>query len=277
MFHSLAMHKLNTDRHHLKYDCNHCPVHQICMPLNATQTLLQQLDDLILFRKKIKHGATIYHSGSPFKALYAVKSGYVKTETLLEDGRIQVTGFYMPGEILGFDGIATGEHGCTSVALDDSEICIIAFDVENGFHQSSVALGHHFYQMMSREIVRNYTMMLLLGSMQTEERVAAFLLNLSERFFLRGYPPLELKMRMKREEIASYLGMKIETLSRVLSKFQEQGLLEVHHKNIRIVHLNGLKKAIVKHETCTSKQSQSSIHSDRPTPRHHANNPMVNV
>lgn len=222
----------------------------------ATQKILQQLDALILFRRKIKSGVTVYQSGSRFKALYMVKSGLVKTETILEDGRIQITGFYMSGEIVGFDGIATDFHTCTSIALDDSEICTIPFDGMNQFSQSPAEIKHHFFKLMSREIVRNHGMMLLLGSMFTEERVAVFLLNLSERLYARGYSPLELKLRMRREEIASFLGMKIETLSRILSKFQDQGLLEVHQKIIRIIDINELKNAIDKHQAFNHKESR---------------------
>jgi len=214
------------------------------MPKTASQNLLQKLDSLISVRKHIKFGTTIYHTGSHFHALYAVKSGFIKTETLHEDGRVQITGFYMSGEILGFDGIATDQHICTSVALEDSEICTIPLSWVERFNQGSDEISHHFYKLMGREIVRDHTIMLILGSMQTEERVAAFMLNLSQRLQARGYSPYTLTLRMKREEIGSYLGMKIETVSRILTKFQELGLLEVQQKNIRILDMNGLKKAI---------------------------------
>lgn len=219
-------------------------MHEMCMPTGASSGLLQKLDSLISVRKRIKAGTVIYHTGSHFHALYAVKSGFIKTETLHEDGRMQITGFYMSGEILGFDGIAIDHHICTSVALEDSEICIIPLNWVERFNHGSDELQHHFFKLMSREIVRDHTIMLLLGSMQTEERVAAFMLNLSQRFQARGFSPYTLTLRMKREEIGSYLGMKIETVSRILTKFQEQGLLEVQQKNIQILDMEGLKKAV---------------------------------
>ncbi len=217
------------------------------MPVGATQDLLKKLDELIYVRKRIKTGATVYHNGNHFHSLYAVKSGFIKTETLHDDGRAQITGFYMAGEILGFDGIATQAHICSAIALEDSEVCVIPLERvennDNGLHE----LHHHFYKLMSREIVRDHTIMMLLGSMQSEERLAAFLLNLSLRFQLRGYSANNLILRMKREEIGSYLGMKIETVSRIFTKFQEQGLLEVHQKNILILDMQGLEKIIGQH------------------------------
>lgn len=217
------------------------------MPTDASEDFLKRLDALIYVRKRIKTGATLYHNGSHFHALYAVKSGFIKTENLHDDGRAQITGFYMSGEILGFDGIASEAHVCTAIALEDSEVCVIPLDRIEHINNELNELKHHFYKLMSREIVRDHTIMMLLGSMHSEERVAAFLLNLSHRFHLRGYSANNLMLRMKREEIGSYLGMKIETVSRIFTKFQEQGLLEVHQKNILILDIQGLEKIIGLH------------------------------
>jgi CRP/FNR family transcriptional regulator len=227
------------------------------MPVGATKDLLKRLEDLVYVRKRIKTGATLYHNGSQFHALYAVKSGFIKTETLHEDGRAQITGFYMAGEILGFDGIAAEAHICTAVALEDTEVCVIPLDRiendDNGFNE----IRHHFYKLMSKEIVRDHTIMMLLGSMHSEERVAAFILNLSHRSQLRGYSADHLILRMKREEIGSYLGMKVETVSRIFTHFQEQGLLEVHQKDIQILDMHGLKKLVSHH---SSKPKTLSTH-----------------
>ena len=140
----------------------------------------------------------------------------------------------MGGEILGFDGIAAEKHICTAVALEDTEVCIIPLDrIGNNDHGLN-KLQNHFYKLMSKEIVRDHTIMMLLGSMHSEERLAAFILNLSHRNQLRGYSADHLILRMKREEIGSYLGMKVETVSRIFTHFQEQGLLEVHQKDIKV-------------------------------------------
>lgn len=239
--------KSGVDIPNLKLACSNCNMRELCMPMGLPSNVLDKLDELVYLRKRLKAGTALYHTGSRFHSLYAVRSGFIKLETLNEDGREQVTGFYMMGEILGFDGIATDEHMCTSVALEDSEVCIIPFDRLEHIGNEMEHVHHHFYMLMSREIVRDHTMMMLLGSMHGEERVAAFLLNLSQRFYERGYSPHDLILRMKREEIGSYLGMKVETISRVFSKFREQGLLEVHQKHIRILDMNGLQKLIGQH------------------------------
>jgi CRP/FNR family transcriptional regulator len=231
----------------LKLACTNCSMHELCMPVGLPANLLEKLDELVYVRKRIKAGTTLYHAGSHFHSLFAVRTGFIKMATLHEDGREQITGFYMMGEILGFDGIATEEHMCTTVALEDSEVCAIPFDrLEHAGHELE-DIQHHFYRLMSREIVRDHTIMMLLGSMQGEERVAAFLLNLSQRFSERGYSPSDLVLRMKREEIGSYLGMKVETVSRAFTKFRELGLLEVHQKHVRILDMTGLQKLIGQH------------------------------
>lgn len=239
--------EVNIDFIDLKTACSNCNVRDICMPIGATADLLNKLDELVYVRKRIKSGATLHHAGSHFNALFAVKSGFIKTENLHDDGRMQITGFYMSGEIFGFDGIATDEHKSTSVALEDSEICIIPLNRIEHFNHGVDALQHHFYKLMSREIVRDHSIMMLLGSMQTEERLAAFMLNLSQRVQLRGYSPYKLTLRMKREDIGSYLGMKVETVSRIFTKFQEQGLLEVNQKNIQILDIKGLRNIVGQH------------------------------
>jgi CRP/FNR family transcriptional regulator len=217
------------------------------MPAEAQPDLLKKLDELVYTRKRLKSSAILYHTGGQFHSLYAVKSGFIKTERLHDDGRVQITGFYMAGEIFGFDGIATDEHMCTAVALEDSEICNSPLDRVRQISREFEPVQHHFYKLMSREIVRVHTIMMLLGGMHGEERLAAFILNLSQRFHIRGYSPYNLMLRMKREEIGSYLGMKVETVSRILTKFKGQGLLDVHQKNIKILNLQGLRDLISRH------------------------------
>lgn len=228
----------------LKVACSNCNMRELCMPVGIPNALLEKLDTLVYVRKKVQAGSALYHAGDKFSALYAVKTGFIKTETLNNDGRVQVTGFYMMGEIFGFDGIANDSHVCSAIALEDSIVCVIPLDRVEHISQEFEQLRHHFYKLMSREIVRDHTVMMLLGSMQGEERLAAFLLNLSQRLNDRGYSPYDLVLRMKREEIGSYLGMKVETVSRAFSRFQDQGLLEVKQKNIRILDVPGLQKLV---------------------------------
>jgi len=195
-------------------------------------------------RLPIKRGEHLFRLGEPSDSVYAARSGFFKTKLLLEDGREQVTGFHMAGELMGMDGIGTERHTCDAVALEDSEVCVIPFERLEVLSREMEALQRHFHKVMSREIVREHGVMLLLGSMRAEERLAAFLLNLSQRLSTRGYSPSEFILRMTREEIGSYLGLKLETVSRVFSKFQEEGSIAVQQKNIRILDPKGLRETI---------------------------------
>lgn len=230
----------------IKTACSNCNLRELCLPLGLTLEELERLDDLISTRRRIKRGEHLYRAGEAFDAIYAIRSGFFKTDVLLEDGRDQVTGFQMAGELLGLDGISTEHHTCNAIALEDSEICSIPFNRLEVLSREIHTLQHHFHKVMSREIVRDHGVMMLLGTMRAEERLAAFLLNLSQRFTARGFSHAEFYLRMTREEIGSYLGLKLETVSRAFSRFQEEGYIAVQQKHIRILDVNGLK-ALMNH------------------------------
>ena len=153
----------------------------------------------------------------------------------------------MTGEVLGLDGISTERHSCNAIALEDSEVCVIPFSRLEELSRQVESLQHQFHKIMSREIVRDHGVMMLLGSMRAEERLAAFLLNMSQRFTARGFSPSEFHLRMTRDEIGSYLGLKLETVSRAFSRFQEEGLVAVQQKHIRILDTPGLKRLLNHH------------------------------
>jgi CRP/FNR family transcriptional regulator len=191
---------------------------------------------LVFNRAKVRRGESLYRTGDRFTSLYAVREGFFKSTILMEDGRRdQVTGFSMPGEVLGMDGIGLERHTCNTIALEDSNVCAIPFAGLQELAHEIPSLQHRLREMMSREIVREQSVMLLLGSMNAEERLAMFLLNLAQRFAVHGRSPSEFELCMTREEIGSYLGLTLETVSRTLSRFQEQGLLGVQVKSIQIL------------------------------------------
>jgi len=231
----------------IKTACSNCNLRELCLPFGLSIEELARLDDLVSTRRRIKRGDHLYRAGETFDAIYAIRSGFFKTDVLLEDGRDQVTGFQMAGELLGLDGISTEHHTCNAIALEDSEICAIPFSRLEVLSREIHTLQHHFHKVMSREIVRDHGVMMLLGTMRAEERLAAFLLNLSQRFTARGFSHAEFYLRMTREEIGSYLGLKLETVSRAFSKFQEEGYIAVQQKHIRILNVNGLK-ALMNHQ-----------------------------
>lgn len=214
------------------------------MPLGLNEQQLQRIDEIIAVRRKIKRGSTLFRNGEAFNSLFAIRTGFFKTCIATEDGRDQVTGFQMAGEIIGLDGIVNDKHTCDAVALEDAEVCVMPFDRIEELSREVSALQTHVHKIMSREIVREHGVMLLLGSMRAEERLAAFLLNLVQRLHTRGFSQSELILRMTREEIGSYLGLKLETVSRTFSKFMEDGLLEVKQRHVRILDPEGLKQLV---------------------------------
>lgn len=212
--------------------CACCMQRDACLPCGSTG----EPGDPGYTRRRVRRGEPIFRAGADFVALYAVRSGFFKSRVLLEDGRVQVTAFHMPGEIVGMDGLGGGKHASDVIALEDGEICIIP---ASRLHEP--ALQRPLHLLMSREVVRGQGVMLLLGTLRAAERVATFLVNLSLRFTARGHSPRDLHLRMTRGEIGSYLGLSLETVSRQFSRFQDAGHIVVHQKHIRIVDLLGLQ------------------------------------
>ena len=219
------------------------------MPMGLNDSEMERIDEIVATRRKIPRGENLFRNGEKFNALYAIRTGFFKTCVSSEDGRDQVTGFQMAGEIIGLDGIVSDHHTCDAVALEDAEVCVMTYDRIEELSREINALQRHVHKIMSREIVREHGVMLLLGSMRAEERLAAFLLNLVQRLHARGFSQSELVLRMTREEIGSYLGLKLETVSRTFSKFAEDGIIEVKQRHVRILNTDALK-LLVNSQTC---------------------------
>jgi len=222
--------------------CSNCAMRDVCMPGELTSADFERVDDLICGARKVARGETLYRAGDEFQSIYAIKAGAFKTVVTLRDGREQITGFQIAGEPLGMEGIHEGRHASDAVALEDSVLCIIPFRRLEHLCNDIPVMQRHVHRLMSGEIVRKSQLMTMLGSMRAEERVSAFLLNLSQRLRARRYADTEFKLRMSRSEIGSYLGMKLETVSRMLSRFQEEKLIDVRGKLIRILDAEGLQR-----------------------------------
>lgn len=214
------------------------------MPMGLSVEDLERIDNMVASRRKIKRGETLFRNGEKFASLYAIRTGFFKTCVASEDGRYQVTGFQMAGEIIGLDGIVNDNHTCDAIALEDAEVCVMPFDRIEELSREVNSLQRHVHKIMSREIVREHGVILLLGSMRAEERLAAFLLNLVQRLHARGFSQSELLLRMSREEIGSFLGMKIETVSRTFSKFVEEGIVQVKQRHVRILNSEALREIV---------------------------------
>ncbi len=212
------------------------------MPVGFNADEMKKLDEVVEKRRRVKQGEQLFTSGDAFTSLYAIRTGFFKTCVTSEDGREQVTGFQMAGEIIGMDGIVSDHHNCNAVALEDAEVCVMPFATVEDLSRELPMLQRHVHKIMSREIVRENGVMMLLGNMRAEERLAAFLLNLVQRLHARGLSQSELVLRMTREEIGSYLGLKLETVSRAFSKFSEDGIIEVKQRYVKIIEPEALKK-----------------------------------
>lgn len=217
---------------------------ELCLPVGLSPEDMKLVDTAVRRRTRLKKGETLYSAGQAFTALYAVRLGTLKTTVLSEDGRNQVSGYHLQGDLVGLDGMGTDRHGCEAVALEDSEVCAIPFDQLEELVRTVPALQRNLHQFLAREISRDHGVMLVLGSMRAEERLASFLLNLSDRYHRRGYSSTEFVLRMTREEIGSYLGLKLETVSRLFSRFQDEGLLDVAGRTVKLRDLDALRKLV---------------------------------
>jgi CRP/FNR family transcriptional regulator, anaerobic regulatory protein len=232
----------HTTPHAIKVACSNCNLRELCMPIGFSREEMQKLDQIVATRRRVKQGEVLFSNGDPFNALYAIRTGFFKTCVSIEDGREQVTGFQMAGEMMGLDGIVHDQHSCDAIALEDAEVCVMPFANVEALSREFPVLQRHVHKMMSREIVRENSVMMLLGNLRAEERLAGFLLNLVQRLHARGFSQSEFTLRMTREEIGSYLGLKLETVSRTFSKFSEQGIIEVKQRYVKILQPEALKE-----------------------------------
>ncbi|MFC5431898.1 MAG: cyclic nucleotide-binding domain-containing protein [Paraburkholderia sp.] len=221
--------------------CSSCAMRHLCMPQGLATDDMPKLEALICSARSVRRGEALYRAGDPFDNLYAVRSGSLKTVMAHRDGREQVTGLRLAGDPLGLDGISTDTHSCTSIALEDSSVCIVPYAALKHMCRESGTMQDRLHRLMSEQLIRESSQMMVLGSLSADERVAAFLLDVSDRNGQRGYSHAEFNLRMTREDMGSYLGMTLETVSRTLSRFQKRGLIDAQGKLIRIIDLEGLR------------------------------------
>ena len=240
---TIALHAVDAPRK-FEITCSSCNLRELCLPGGVCLDDLRKVENIVYARRRVKRGERLFNAGDEFSAVYAIRSGFFKTSVVDADGREQVTGFFMGGELLGMDGVGTGHYNGAAIALEDSEVCVMPFAVVEEISREVPALQRHLHAVLAREIVRDHGVMMLLGSMRAEERLATFLLNLSKRFTRRGYAADDFHLRMTREELGSYLGLKLETVSRLFSQFQKEGLIEVNQKHVRILDIEGLERVL---------------------------------
>jgi CRP/FNR family transcriptional regulator len=224
--------------------CSSCSVHEMCLTSGLEDESTRLLDGIVANRARVKRRDSLFRTGDPFSAVYAIRLGTFKTLVLAEDGREQITGCYMGGDILGLDGIGDGRHICEAVAVEDSEVCVLPFEELDRLARSVPSVARNLYRCISRDLCRGHDMMFLLGSMRAEQRLAVFLLNLARRYQVRGYSGSEFLLRMTREEIASFLGLKLETISRLFSRLQAEGFIQVQGRTVKLLDPVALKAMV---------------------------------
>ena len=228
----------------LRIHCSNCSMRELCLPMGLEPLQVDQIDALLGARVKLRKSDSLYRAGETFSAIYAIRIGSLKTTVLAEDGREQVSGYHMQGDIIGLDGIGTDRHGCQAPALEDTEVCVLPFGRIEEMARAVQMLQHNLHRLLSNEISRDQNAMLLLGSMRAEERLAVFLLSLAERYKRRGYSSTEYVLRMTREEIGSYLGLKLETVSRLFSRFHDADLIRVQGRAVKLLDPPALQRIV---------------------------------
>ena len=227
-------------RHELQNHCSSCRTRELCLPTGLGESETQRLGQIMGHRRFIPRDGILYRMNDQLASLYAIRLGHFKTYEINAGGEQQITGFQMAGELLGLNAISTGRHHCDAMALEDSEVCEIPFSHLKGLFGNMPTLLHQFLRLMSSEISQEEDAMLRLGNMRAEQRFAAFLVDLGSRYAARGYSFRRFELRMSREDIANYLGLSIESISRLLSKFKQQDWLRVHSRELELLDLASL-------------------------------------
>lgn len=227
----------------LKAACKNCSLHELCLPLGLEGNDLEALDRIVRRRRPLKKGEQLYHLGEPLRSLYAVRTGAFKSTNLMEDGRAQIIGFYLPGELLGMDAINTDKHPCTAEALETSEVCEIPFHALEDLTHKLPSLQRQLLRMMSRQMGSDEQTLVMLGRMNAEERLATCLMSFSHRYARLGGDARSFKLGMSRQELGDYLGLALETVSRLFTRFQEAKYIELQGRNVILTdpsHLEAL-------------------------------------
>lgn len=220
--------------------CQNCSISQLCLPFTLSEHELTQLDNIIERKKPVQKSQIIFQSGDELKSIYALRSGTLKSYTLSENGEEQITAFHLPGDLIGFDAIMNMKHVGFAQALETAMICEIPFDILDDLAGKMPKIRHQIMRLMSNEIKSDQEMILLLSKMSAEEKLAAFLYNLSQRYSARGFSAREFRLTMTRGDIGNYLGLTIETISRLLGRFQKSGMITVQGKYITINQMDVL-------------------------------------
>ncbi|GAB2896190.1 helix-turn-helix domain-containing protein [Paralcaligenes sp. KSB-10] len=222
--------------------CSTCMLSDLCLPLGMSHEQRTTLDQLIKERIQLQKATALFRLGDKVEAVYAIRSGSIKTQLEDASGQVQITGFLLPGEITGLDGLADMRQPSNAIAMENTEVCVIRLDEMDLLAQHLPVLQQQFRRLMSKEIQRSQQMAMSMGGLRSEQRIALFLLNMSQRLSALGYSSTEFLLRMSRENLGNYLGLTLETVSRLLSRFGRDGLIRIHQREVQLLDMQALQK-----------------------------------
>jgi CRP/FNR family transcriptional regulator, anaerobic regulatory protein len=228
----------------IRVACRNCTLGTLCLPVGLAPEDVERLDDIVKRSRPLHRGDYLFRSGERFRSLYVVKTGSVKTYAPNEEGGEQVLGFHLPGEVICLDAIEKEVHACSAKVLETSAICEVPFARLEELSNSVPSLQHQIYRLLSKEISQDTEMLLMLGKKSADERLATFLLSMSKRLRTRGLSPTDFYLSMSRHEIGNYLGLAVETVSRLFTRFQDEGLLKVDRKHVQLLDLDVLEAVV---------------------------------
>ncbi len=223
----------------VKVSCKDCRLRQFCLAANLNAEELGMFECITQHRRSLERGAQVFHSGDKFNTLYTVRTGSLKTYTLTPDGREQITGFFLPGDLVGLDAMGSGVHGSSAEALETTNICAIPFNRMSSMKSESIQ--HRLLNLASEQIQIRDQHITLLGKESADQRLASLLVNLADRFKTLGYSAQQFNLSMSRADIGNYLSLAIETVSRVFAKLRNSGLIEVDRRQLSINNLDELR------------------------------------
>jgi len=222
--------------------CSTCMLNSLCLPVGMSRSDIEKMDEIVSERLRVTKGDALFHQGDRALAIYGIRSGSIKTQLADAVGQVQVTGFLLPGEVVGIDGFLNGTQLSNAIAMEDTEVCVARIEDMDRITRHLPALQHQLRRLTSQEIIRSQQLVMSLGVLRSEQRLAAFLVNMSQRLATLGYSSHEFVLRMSREEIGNYLGLTLETVSRLFSRFARENLIRIHQREVQLLDLPLLRE-----------------------------------
>ena len=222
------------DLRRLRRSCRECSLRTLCLPAGIARSDVERLDEVVRSRLPLDRGESLFRAGERFDQLFVIRSGTIRTTQPGGDGEEQVVGFHLPGELVGLEAISDDTHHCDAVALERTSVCSVPFEQLEQVAAQLPSLQRQFHRLISRELVQDQQHLMALGRRTARQRLALFLHSLSERLAGAGYDGTELRLTMSRDDIANYLGLALETVSRLLTRLGEEGVIEVERRRVRI-------------------------------------------